>query len=190
MAAKIVTVLGAESTGKTELIEHWQQVNSNLAPLAMHCIPEPLRLFCEREKRVPSAQEQGALLRAHEQQIVEASHQIGTEFVVCDCAPITTALYSQLYYQDASLIEIATRFHRQHVAMTLYLPPEFGWRADPNPIMRDSQQAQHAFDLALAQWLARETIEPVVRLSGSTADRAGFANAAMMSLNARGPYLQ
>jgi nicotinamide riboside kinase len=190
MAAMIVTVLGAESTGKTELIQQLQRVNTTMDHRAMTCIPEPLRLFCEREKRVPNRFEQGTLLRAHAQQILAAAAEPTAVLIVCDCAPITTALYSQLYYQDANLMETATQFHHEYVGMTLYLPPEFGWHADPNPIMRDSEQAQQAFDSLLAQWMTREAIEPIVRLTGSTAQRADLANTAMMSLNARGPNLQ
>jgi nicotinamide riboside kinase len=186
LMAQCIAVLGAESTGKTEFIA------AAVAAFAPRCaaLAEPLRIFIEQHKRVPSAMQQHTLLREHIAQINAIRTTSSANYVLCDCAPITTALYSQMYYQDRSLIAPATEFHKTNMTLTLFIEPQFGWVADANPLMRDGPQAQAKFDGLLQQWLDDEAIAPVVRLTGSTQQRLLQADAAMMAFNARGPDLR
>jgi nicotinamide riboside kinase len=182
----VIAVLGAESTGKTELVDHLRKQ----LPAGSQFVAEPLRAFCNQHNRVPTMAEQMTLMQAHMDTIDRYSGLSKGGLVVCDCAPITTALYSRLYYDDFSLMARATQFHQTRFQLTFYLAPEFGWVPDANPIMRDSPHAQARFDIVLNDWFATNPSLSVLRLSGNTVTRVAAANAAIMDGNARGPDLR
>ncbi len=175
-AAKVITVLGAEATGKTELINALATAH----PTLFTVLHEPLRQFCEVHSRVPNALEQAQLMNQHASDIVALANTCSTLWLLCDCAPITTALYSHQYYQQPHLIDPATLFHQQNVNQTWVIRPEFAWVADPNPIMRDGPAAQQQFDTLLMNWLEQYSISPLRQLKGSTAQRLNQAIAAII----------
>ncbi len=137
-----IAILGAESTGKTSLChELAQRLNSNALGSAQ-VVPEQLRIFCELHQRTPAKEEQIALLR---QQILiesETEKSSSATWLLCDCAPLTTALYSEMYFNDSSLLNEAQQHHRTY-DKTLVLAPTLDWQADG--IFRDSPDAQAEF---------------------------------------------
>jgi nicotinamide riboside kinase len=181
-----VVVLGAECTGKTSLIEALAE-DTRLHDYELQVIPELLRDFCVRHSRTPRRDEQTDLLDA--QCAALLNNQTGKKLPIniADCGPITTALYSQMYFQDQSLLARATQFHSEQIDLHLVLKPEFSWTADPLPFMRDGQAAQNRFDQLLSEWLNNNPQLPRVRLSGGLTERIATASAAILAAYARGP---
>jgi HTH-type transcriptional regulator, transcriptional repressor of NAD biosynthesis genes len=176
-----VAVLGAECTGKTSLIEGLA-ANVQLRAYDVSFVPELLRDFCVKHARTPRQEEQLPLMQAQCAELIAES-----PIVIADCAPITTALYSQMVFNDQSLIARATQFHKEHIDLHLILWPEFSWTADPLPFMRDGIVAQNQFDQLLNDWLANNPQLCWVRLSGSLTHRTETASAAIVAAYARGP---
>lgn len=176
-----VAVLGAECTGKTSLIEGLA-ASVPLRTYEVNFVPELLRDFCVKHARTPRQEEQLPLMQAQCTALLSES-----PIVIADCAPITTALYSKMYFNDISLIARATQFHKEHIDLHLILWPEFSWTADPLPFMRDGLVAQNQFDQLLNDWLANNPQLCWVRLSGSLAHRIESASAAIVAAYARGP---
>jgi HTH-type transcriptional regulator, transcriptional repressor of NAD biosynthesis genes len=176
-----VAVLGAECTGKTSLIEGLA-ANVQLRAYDVSFVPELLRDFCVKHARTPRQEEQLPLMQAQCAELLTES-----PIVIADCAPITTALYSQMVFNDQSLIARATQFHKEHIDLHLILWPEFSWTTDPLPFMRDGIVAQNQFDQLLNDWLANNPQLCWVRLSGSLAHRTETAGAAIVAAYARGP---
>ena len=156
-----IALLGAESTGKTTLaqalLEHFGTSN-----IAVTVVPEMLREFCTRENRVPLAHEQRALMLAQidaEEQTENQAHSPAkkAQLIICDSAPITTAIYSSLYFSDDSLFEIALAHHHQYTT-SLVMATDIAWQADPLPFMRDGITAQAQFEQRLQSWLKTTSI--------------------------------
>jgi nicotinamide riboside kinase len=185
-----VAVLGAECTGKTTLIQALANCQQ-LQDYEIRIIPELLRDFCVKQGRTPTLTEQQPLLEAQiaalrdETNTAQNNHR--RSIVVSDSAPIVTALYSQMYFQDASLIVRATEFAKQQIDLHLVLEPEFSWSADPLPFMRDGPAAQLQFNQLLHDWLAQTQLRSWARLSGSLEERTSSASAAIVATYARGP---
>jgi nicotinamide riboside kinase len=159
-----VAVLGAECTGKSTLCEALGAVLSAIV------IPETLRNFCELNHRTPRADEQTLIIQSQVDELRRIKAQ-RPPYIVMDCAPITTALYSQMYFDDDSLVEIASDFHRLHIDLTLTLEPEFNWQPDRIPWMRDSQTMQARFDQLLGRWLLSHSDLNVAKIGGTHQER-------------------
>jgi nicotinamide riboside kinase len=147
MSVQMIAVVGAECTGKTDLCQ----------ALAKHFdglwVPEYLREFCDAKGRTPTAMEQIHILltqQAREAQARTQSEKKRKRWVFCDSAPLDTALYSQLLFNDAGLMRAALAHHNSYAA-TLHCAPDIEWQADG--IQRDGVQARDAFEQALADTL-------------------------------------
>lgn len=167
-----IAVLGAECTGKSTLCVALAKALSGIV------IPETLREFCEAHARAPFANEQNFIM---DTQIQRLGHLklLNPRFIVMDSAPISTALYSQIYFNDVSLKQRALTFHREHFDLSLIVQPEFGWQADPLPWMRDSQVAQGRFNQLLKQWIDSNPDLLIAQLTGSLNNRVSQAIAAI-----------
>ena len=162
-----IAILGAESTGKSDLIEAMLLLFAARKIETVCAVPEVLRQFCVDHGRAPLAREQRGILdqqMAVEQSVIEqsvieqsASERVQNQhhhhvIVLSDCAPITTAIYSEMYFNDRSLMSIATAHHKRY-RLSLVLMPDLGWHADPLPFMRDGPNAQMDFHRRLVEWL-------------------------------------
>jgi len=134
-----VAVIGAECTGKTSLC---QTLSQRLPAMAF---AEPLRLWVEEKGRAPEREEQRLLLGLQQQAEARAAQQAGTlglPWVVCDSAPLVTAVYSEIYYDDQGLYELALAHHAQSYQATLVCDADLPWEADPGqrdgPALRDT----------------------------------------------------
>ncbi len=142
-----ITLLGAESTGKTTL------AGALAAELGHHGlrvaqVPEVLREWCERTGRVPVAGEQQAI--ADEQaRRTDAARASGADVVVADTAPLVVAVYSAWLFEDPTLLPAALDWQRGCDA-TLVAGMDLPWTADG---LRDGPQAQAPFDGLLRQVL-------------------------------------
>ncbi|APW48448.1 hypothetical protein RA876_13790 [Rhodoferax antarcticus] len=176
-APVLVCIIGAECTGKTVLA---QQLAAQFGGVV---VPEGLRHWCEEHGRTPLATEQVALMQTQiykENKALALTENARAAIIFCDTAALLTAVYSQHYFADSSLLG-AAQAHHQRYALTLWLQPDLPWVADG--LQRDGVAVQAAVHGLLAQQLASQPW--VFRISGSGQARLHAARAAL--LQALGP---
>lgn len=150
-----IAVLGAESTGKSELglqlAQHLQSQNH----LVQH-IPEVLRHWCNEHGRTPKQNEQFAIATEQTQRIQAAiDAEPKSSFVVADTTALMVAIYSQHYFADDSLIAEAIVQHRQF-DVTLLMGLDIPWVADG--IQRDGAHIRATIDARIRQALTQANI--------------------------------
>jgi nicotinamide riboside kinase len=155
---RLICVIGAECTGKTSLVRELADA------LGASVVPEVLRDWCAVQGRTPQAHEQAALMQAQihmENKALALVNKGKDAIVLCDTAPLLTAVYSLHYFADSSLLASAHAHHRRY-ALTLWLQPDLPWLEDG--LQRDGLAAQAAVHDLLGQQLALHA--PVVAVSG------------------------
>lgn len=144
MSAKVVALLGAECTGKSTLAE----------ALATHfdagLVTEYLREWCDTQGRTPLQHEQVHIAAEQAARIEAAARR--HVLVICDTTPLITALCSQHYFNDDSLLAGALAFQRR-CDLTLLCAPDLPWEADG--IQRDGPEVRARFDARLRAALTR-----------------------------------
>ncbi len=146
-ATRRIAVVGAECVGKTTLCRQLAEL------LPGHWLPEYLREYSDRLGRTPRADEQLDILRTQIELEAAAQQQAaeqGIGWLLCDSAPIATALYSRMLFDDPTLLEAALAHHRGYWA-TLLLQPDLPWTADG--IQRDGPEVRAAFHRQLTELL-------------------------------------
>lgn len=121
----VIAVLGAESTGKTELAAGLA-TRLNQRGIATTLVSEYLREWCEREGRTPQPREQAAIAEEQTRRIAEAA-KLGV--VVADTTSVMTAVYSDMLFDDDSLYANALEAQRGY-AVTLLTALDLPWVAD------------------------------------------------------------
>ena len=172
---RAVAIIGAECVGKTELA---QRLAAGLPGL---WIPEYLREFCDRIQRTPRPQEQAHILaeqRLREEAAIARARAQQLEWVLADSAPLVTAAYSELLFEDLSLREEAIAHHARYRA-TLLLVPDLPWVADG--IQRDGPAVREAFHALLLQRLQRAGL-PFALIGGAGEARLQAAAQALRDL--------
>jgi nicotinamide riboside kinase len=156
-----IALLGAESTGKTELAVALANALRERG-LSATAVEEHLRHWCDAQGRTPRADEQAAI--ATEQAALEEAALAAHDWVVCDTTPLMTALYSQHLFADASLLP-ATLERQRRYRLTLLCATDLPWVADG--IQRDGPEVRSAVDALLRHTLLDAGIAfGVVRGSG------------------------
>ena len=144
-----IALLGAESTGKTQLA----------AALAAHLarqgqrvcvVPEVLREWCDQTGRTPLEAEQDAIAREQARRSDAAA--VGHAIVVADTTPMMIAVYSDYVFGDDSLYEFAWA-HQRHYDLTLVTGLDLPWQADG--LQRDGPHAREPVDALLRAALLR-----------------------------------
>jgi len=179
-AARLICILGAESTGKTTLAQ------SLASQLGCPWVPEYLRQFCNEHARTPRRDEQALVMEAQRRSELEAQARAAEQeaaFVFCDTAPLLTAIYSALVFGDTSLHAQARTLHLNY-ALTLLLAPDIAWIADG--LQRDGEHVRKPVTRMIAQELARLPL-PVARISGQGPQRLAAALAAVKRLQSGRP---
>ncbi|MBU6258691.1 MAG: AAA family ATPase [Burkholderiales bacterium] len=171
-----IAILGAESTGKTELA---RALAAQLAArTGMRCtwVGEWLRDWCEREGRTPRADEQAAIARTQQAHIdaAAAAHDI----VVCDTTAVMTAVYSELIFGDRSLAAYAA-VEQRRCDLTLLTALDLPWVADG--LQRDGPHVREPVDAGLRALLAAHGLR-WTRIAGSGRARVEAALDAAMAL--------
>ena len=170
-----IAVIGAECVGKTELAQRLAQTLPGL------WIPEYLREFCENTQRTPRSEEQAQILaeqRQREDEAIARAQSQRLEWVLSDSAPLVTAAYSELLFEDVSLHEEAIVHHVRYHA-TLLLVPDLPWVADG--IQRDGPAVRAAFHALLLQRLQQAGL-PFALIGGIGEQRLQAASAALRGL--------
>jgi len=176
VSALLVAIVGAESTGKTTLASALAPALAARTGLRCTNVAEELRLFCEREARVPRPDEQAGIAAAQVAAIdaAAAAHDV----VICDTTPLMIAVYSELLFGDRALIAPAQDFHRR-CALTLVTALDIAWQADG--MMRDGPQVREPVDALVRAALDAGAI-PWQRVAGQGDARVEAALAAILPL--------
>jgi nicotinamide riboside kinase len=170
-----IAVVGGECTGKTTLCQ------TLAATLPGLWVPEYLREFVDRTGRAPMAQEQASILRTQierERAEIAAAARADLGWVTCDSAPIATAIYSEMYFDDHTLYDEAERHHRTY-ACTLLMDIDLPW--EPDGLQRDGPAVRQEFHVRVQAWLHARHARCVL-VSGNGAARVAAATGALRAL--------
>ena len=144
-----IALLGAESTGKSELAKQLAQY-FRAQKNSVQLIPEYLRSWCKAKRRTPRKEEQLDIA-------VEQARQINNAFVcdvlIADTTALTVAVYSDLLFNDTSLYSVALA-HQRSFDVALLMGLDLPWVEDG--IQRDGLHMREPVDAALRAALNRE----------------------------------
>jgi nicotinamide riboside kinase len=145
-----IALLGAESTGKTQLsLDLAQALRATGRTVAV--VPEYLREWCEQAGRTPQPQEQLSIAQEHERR-VDAAVASGADIVIADTTAVMVAIYSAMLFDDGTLYRFALERQRgyEHTLVTgLDLP----WVADG--LQRDGPHVRPPVDALVRAALQR-----------------------------------
>nr|WP_316639301.1 ATP-binding protein [uncultured Roseateles sp.] len=144
----LIAIVGAESTGKTQLSLALREALIESTGLRCAVVPEYLRTWCETEGRTPRPHEQ-ATIAEHQITLIDgaaATHDL----VLCDTTPLMTAVYSELLFQDRSLHALGQAFHLR-CDLTLLTALDIPWVADG--LQRDGPHVRGPVDAAVRKAL-------------------------------------
>ncbi len=144
-----IALLGAESTGKSELAYALADALNQREQRAC-AVPEYLREWCEQHARTPRIDEQLQIAREQRDRI-EAACAV-TPWVIADTTPLMTAIYSEFVFSDTSLYDWALAYQRGF-DLTLLTGLDVPWVADG--IQRDGPHVRSRVDALLRQRLER-----------------------------------
>ncbi|RZT97703.1 AAA family ATPase [Rivibacter subsaxonicus] len=176
MTARVVALLGAESTGKTTLAQELAGVLRGRG-VAVAVVAEYLREFCDANGRTPTPAEQHQIAAEQAARIEAAA--AAHAFVIADTTPVMTAVYSDFVFGDRALYASALAWQRRQVALTLVTGLDLPWRADG--LQRDGPQVRVPVDALLRDALAGAGIGHAT-IYGSGAARTAAALAALAPL--------
>ncbi|WP_328700290.1 ATP-binding protein [Caenimonas soli] len=175
-----IALLGAESTGKTqlagELAAHLRQQGKSIA-----VVPEVLREWCHREGRTPRPEEQLPIAQEQERRVDEAGTR--AEIVIADTTALMVAIYSAMLFEDGTLYQFALDRQRSY-DVTLLTGLDLPWIADG--LQRDGAHVREPVDALIRAALARAKV-PYRLVYGSGEERLANALAAIGSATPSGP---
>jgi nicotinamide riboside kinase len=146
----IVAIVGAESTGKTELAEALAPRLAGEFGLRCTWVAEYLREWCIRERCTPREHEQAAIADEQRRRIEEAART--HDVVIADTTPLMTAVYSEFVFGDCSLYAGTLGWQRDRAALTLVTGLDVPWR--PDGVQRDGPHVRVPVDRLLRSALA------------------------------------
>jgi nicotinamide riboside kinase len=145
-----ICLLGAESTGKSSLAVALAEALRSHGYWAQ-ALPEALRVFCERRRRLPLVADESIIFSAQKKAELAAHGQEDEpRFLLCDSAPLLTAFTSHWYFGDSSLLE-AGLAHQASYLHCYLSEPSLAWEADG--ILRDGPAARAKFHADLLKFL-------------------------------------
>lgn len=147
-----IAIVGAESTGKSELTKQLEQYFQAQGK-SVELIPEYLRTWCETENRTPRKDEQLAIAT---EQIRQINSAFACDVLLADTTALTVAVYSDLLFIDTSLYDLALA-HQRSFDATLLMGLDLPWV--PDGIQRDGAHMREPVDTALRDALARGGIQ-------------------------------
>jgi nicotinamide riboside kinase len=138
-----IAILGAESTGKTQLAH---QLAAHFAALGQRAVAvdEYLREWCDAQQRTPQSHEQQHIAREQQRRIEAA--RLNHSHVMADTTPLMTAIYSDFFFQDTSLHTHAVQFQK-NFDLTLLTGLDMPW--EPDGLQRDGPQVREPVDALL-----------------------------------------
>jgi nicotinamide riboside kinase len=163
MAPRRIGLLGGESSGKTTLAMGLADA------LPAFVAEEYLRDFVRDFGRVPTLADQEGIFLTQQMTVgtVErAAEYADTPWVIADPLPLMTAVYSIVYFDDASLLDAGIEDASTYDAV-LWCAPDFVWVADEG--MRDGTDHRERADLVIAERIA--PLLSLTRISGTPMER-------------------
>ncbi|MCU4121515.1 ATP-binding protein [Variovorax sp. N23] len=151
----VIAVVGAESTGKTELARVLGERLTQRG-IATTLVPELLRDWCIRNGRTPRPDEQAAIADEQTRRIAEAARH---GVVVADTTALMTAVYSDLLFDDPALYTDALAAQAGYT-MTLLTALDLPWVADG--LQRDGPHVREPVDALVRTALARASVSYAV----------------------------
>ncbi len=147
--ARIIALLGAESTGKTQLAS---DLAAHLRAQGMRTavVGEVLREWCAREGRTPRPEEQMGIAQEQERRVDAAAQD--SEFVIADTTALMVAIYSAMLFEDGSLYQFALARQRGY-DLTLVTGLDLPWVADG--LQRDGPHVREPVDALVRTALAQ-----------------------------------
>ena len=147
-----ISLLGAESTGKTHLA---QQLAAHFTSrgISAQAVPEALRDWCEREQRPPRPEEQMTIAQEQERRVDEASKNV--EMVFADTTALMVAIYGAMLFPDDKLYRFAIERQRSY-DLTLLTGLDLPWVADG--LQRADAQVREHVDALIRELLHKENI--------------------------------
>ena len=136
-----IAILGAESTGKTQLAQQLAAELGRLTGLPCTWVPEHLRAWCDAQGRTPRMDEQAGIAAQQQALIDEAARQ--NAVVVCDTTPLMTAVYSVRIFNDPSLLPSAID-QQKSCGITLLTALDLAWQ--PDGLQRDGPHVRQPVD--------------------------------------------
>lgn len=157
--AFVVAILGAESSGKTQLA---RDLHDRLRECGQDAqwVAEHLREFCDRNGRTPQRAEQAAIAVEQTRRIDAAARRHAV--VVADTTALMTAIYSEIVFGDTSLYTMAEA--AQHRCdLTFVTALDLPWQ--PDGLQRDGAHVREPVDALVRAALGRIG-QPFVVVSG------------------------
>jgi nicotinamide riboside kinase len=147
-----IALLGAESTGKTQLS---REIAAHLNGLGLRAafVSEFLRTWCHRAGRTPRPEEQLAI--AHEQERLVDAAAADADVVIADTTALMVAIYAGMLYEDGESYRFAISSQRRYDA-TLVTGLDLPWVADG--LHRDATQPREGVDALVRSLLQRAGI--------------------------------
>ncbi|MBC5766373.1 AAA family ATPase [Ramlibacter albus] len=170
---KKIALLGAESTGKTQLSQEIA-AHYRARGLRAEVVGEVLREWCAREGRTPRPEEQLPIAQEHERR-VDAAAASGAEVVIADTTSVMVAIYSAMLFKDGSLYRFALERQRGY-DVTLVTGLDIPWVADG--MQRDGPHVREPIDAQVRHALADAGL-PFRVVYGSGEQRVANALAAI-----------
>lgn len=150
-----IALLGAESTGKTELTQQLE-AHFKASGKSVGLVPEYLREWCITHARTPRPQEQLSIATEQARRIDEAALNVGgLNIVIADTTPLMIAIYSDLLFDDRSLYDMALA-HQRTFDLTLLTGLDLPWVADG--LQRDGPHVREPVDALIRAALLRGNI--------------------------------
>lgn len=147
--AFVVAILGAESSGKTQLaLALAQRLRS--AGIDAKAVAEHLREFCELHGRTPRRDEQAEIAAAQTRRIAQAAEQ--HRVVIADTTALMTAVYSEIVFGDRSQYASVEAAQRE-CDLTLLMALDLPWQADG--LQRDGAHVREPVDALVRAALGR-----------------------------------
>ena len=171
VATRLVSVLGAECTGKSTLCPALATAEGG------RWIAEYVREFTVLHDRPPHRDEQAHVIAEQVRREQMAARAPGWVFV--DSSPLMTAIYSIHYFDDRSLLDAALA-HQRTYAATLVCDTDLPWIADG--FIRDSAAVRARCQTLLRASLHEACIDYTL-VSGDFMTRLATARARLAAVD-------
>ena len=162
-----VLLLGGECTGKTSLATAVAE-DQRARGRSVLVVSEALRDFVDSTGRTPHRDEQEAVWRRQCDSLTDAldtARAGGVDLVVCDPAPLMTAVYSVQYFTDDSLLDHALAA-TESADLLVWCLPDLPWQ--PDGLHRDGPEARDATHELLASRVVPRLDEQLLHIAAGS----------------------
>ena len=171
MTPRRIGLLGGESTGKTTLAMGLADA------LPAFVAEEYLRDFVRDFGRLPELGDQEGIFLTQQMTVstVErAAEYADTPWVIADPLPLMTAVYSIVYFDDSSLLEVGLQDASTY-DIVLWCAPDIDWVAEKG--MRNGVEHRDRAERVIAEYIAPRL--QLMRISGTPMERVTSSLAAL-----------